>query len=100
MKLWMNYRKAPVLVIGYENLKKDTHTELKKMLDFLGYPYSEEDVLCAVKGSSKAFHRNHTRKALHPFSSPVQKFVLNEIQQVNTMLLKHNISLHHPYNAS
>ena len=87
-------------IVGYENLKKDTYTELKKMLDFLGYPYSEGDVLCAVKSSSETFHRNHTKKELHPFSLQVKKFVLNEIQQVNAALLKHNISLHHPYSAS
>ena len=83
-------------IVGYENLKKNTYTELKKILDFLEYPYTEDDILCAVRSPNEAFHRNHT-KGLHPFSSSVQKFVLNEIRQVNTTLLKHNISIFNPY---
>ena len=95
VKEWLNYKEAPVLFVGYDNLKKDTYTELKKMLDFLEYPYSENDVLCAVK-HGEVFHRKH-RKALHPYSSELQTFVLNEIKQVDADLLKHNISLYHPY---
>ena len=94
---WLRYNAIPVHIVGYENLKKNTYTELKKMLDFLGYPYSEDDILCAVKGSGENFHRNHTRKNLHPFSPALQQFVLNEIKQVDAGLLKHGISLNHPY---
>ena len=93
---WLNYREIPTLIVGYENLKKDTYTELKRMLDFIGYPYSEDDVLCTVKNSGEAFHRKHT-KDLHPYSSELQKIVLNEIKEVDAVLLKHNISLYHPY---
>ena len=69
------------------------------MLDFMGRPYSEEDLLCAVKGSGETFHRNHTRKNLHPFSPDLQQYVLNEIKQVDARLLKYNISLNHPYSS-
>ena len=92
---WLNYRQVPMHIVGYENLKKNTYTELKKILDFLEYPYAEDDILCAIR-TSEAFHRNHT-KDLHPFSSSLQKFVLNEIRQVSTTLLKHNISIFNPY---
>ena len=94
---WLSHRQFPVLIVGYDNLKRDTYTELKRMLDFIGYPYSEEDVLCTVRNSGEAFHRNHTRKDLRPFPPELQNFVLNEIKQVNNILLKHNISLYHPY---
>ena len=97
---WLNYKKFPILIIGYENLRRDTYTELKKMLDFLEYPYSEDDVLCAVKNSGEKFHRKHTRKGVHPYSTELQKFVLNEIKQVDAALLKHNISLYHPYSEN
>ena len=95
---WLNYRQVPMHIVGYDNLKKDTYTELKKMLDFIGHPYTEADLLCAVKGSGESFHRNHTRKDLHPFSPELQQYVLNEIKQVDLRLLKYNISLNHPYN--
>ena len=94
---WINYKAFPVHIVGYENLMKNTYTELKRMLDFIGYPYSEEDILCAVKSSSETFHRNHTRKAVHPYSPEMQELVLNEIKQLDATLLKHNISLYHPY---
>ena len=94
---WLNYRRIPVLIIGYENLKNDTYTELKKMLDFIGYPYTEDDLSCAVKSAAETFHRNHTRKNLHPYSAELQRVVLNEIRQVDAALLKHGISLNHPY---
>ena len=97
---WLNYRDIPVLIVGYENLKKNAYTELKRMLDFIGYPYSEDDVLCAVRSSGESFHRKHARKDLHPYSAEVQEFVLNEIKQVDAALLKHNISLYHPYQKS
>ena len=55
-------KEYPVLIVGYENLMKNTYTELKKMLDFIGYPYSEDDILCTVKSSGENFHRNHIYK--------------------------------------
>ena len=94
---WLTYKTVPVLIVGYENLRSNTYSELKRMLDFLGYLYSEDDLLCAVKSSGETFHRNHTRKDLQPYSPELQKFVLNEIKQVNAALLKHGISLYHPY---
>ena len=95
---WANTKQYPVLVIGYENLVKNTYAELKKMLDFIGYPYSEDDILCTVKKSGEAFHRSHTKKQYNPFSPALQDFVLNHvIKDVDALLLKHNISLYHPY---
>ena len=97
---WLSFSQVPVLIVGYENMKKDSYTEIKKMLDFIGYPYTENDVLCAVKSSGEAFHRNHTRKHGHPYSQELQNYVLNAIKEVDTRLLKHHISYHHPYNGN
>ena len=88
---WLNATRFPVLVVGYENLMINTYTELKRILDFVGYPYSKNDVLCAVK-SSEAFHRKH-KKDIHAFSPELQQIVNNDIKAVNESLLKHNISL-------
>ena len=93
---WLNVNEFSVLIVGYENLMKDTYNELKRILDFIGYPYSEDDVLCAVKNSD-FFHRHHIKKHLNPYSPELQEFVLNEIKDVHGSLLKHNISLYHPY---
>ena len=95
---WVSTKRYPVLVVGYDNLVKNTRAELRKMLDFIGYPYSEDDILCTVKSSGEGFHRSHTKKQYNPFSPEVQDFVLNHvIKDVDALLLKHNISLYHPY---
>ena len=91
-------KEFPVLIVGYENLMKDTYTELKRMLDFIGYPYTEDDVLCSVKSSGEAFHRNHTKQHFtNPYSPELQEFVLDQIKTIDASLLEHNISLYHPY---
>ena len=82
--------------MGYENLMKDTYTELKKMLDFIGYPYSEGDIFCAVQNSGETFHRSHIKKDVHPYSLELQKFILKRIKGISPDLLKHNISLSWP----
>ena len=89
---WLKVTKVPVLVVGFENLKNDTYTELKRMLDFLEYPYSEDNVLCAIKSPSENFHRKH-QKDQDVFSSELQKIIVNDIKQINANLQKHNISL-------
>jgi len=94
---WLILKKRPVLIVGYENLVNDTYTELKRMLDFIGYPYSRDDILCAVKNSGEGFHRHHTKKDYNPFSSKLQEFVLNQIKELDPILLEHNISLYYPY---
>ena len=90
---WLNVTEYPVLFIGYENLMKDTYTEVKRMLDFIGYPYSEDDIVCAVK-SSNAFHRNHTKEHSNVYSPEQQEFITSIIKDVDASLLKHNIYLY------
>ena len=94
--LWLEVTEYPVLFIGYENLVKDTHTELKRMLDFIGYPYSEEDVICAVKGSN-TFRRNHTKEHSNVYTPEQQVFVNNVIKDVDASLRQHNISIYNHY---
>ena len=68
----------------------NTYAELKRMLDFIGYPYSENDILCTVKSSGEGFHRKHTKKHYNPFSPKLQEFVLDKIKEIDASLLKHN----------
>ena len=97
VKGWLNVKEIPVLVVGYENLVKDTYTELKRMLNFIGYPYSEDDVLCSVKSSGESFHRNHKKRLINPYSPELQEYVLGQIKTIDARLLEHDISLYHPY---
>ena len=86
-----------MLIVECENLMSNTYAELKRMLDFIGYPYSEDDILCTVKSTGEGFHRKHTKKHYNPFSPKLQEFVLNKIKEIDASLLKHNISLYYPY---
>ena len=85
------------MIVGYENLMKDTYTELKRMLDFIEYPYTDEGVKCTIQKSHEDFHRQHTKKHSNPYSPNLQKYVLSRIKEVNDDLLKHNISIYFPY---
>jgi len=86
----------PVLMIGYENLVKNTSAELRKMLDFLQHPYTKDDIQCAVS-NAELFHRNHTTKTVNPYTPEVEKTVLNKIKKINKKLQKHNIYIYHTY---
>ena len=48
--LYQSTHKNPVLLVKYERLKNDVVHELKRMLDFLSYPY---------KGLLIYIHREH-----------------------------------------
>ena len=87
IKEWLNVKEFPLLIVVYENLENNTYTELKRMLDFLEYPYSEDDISCAVKTRSENFHRWHT-KDIHPYSPELQQIILGEIKEVDADLKK------------
>jgi len=82
-------------MIGYENLVKNTSAELKKILDFLKHPYTEDDTQCAVK-NSLLFHRKHTR-TVNPYNPELEKIVLGQIKKVDQRLQKHSIYIYHTY---
>ena len=88
---WLKKTNFPVLIVGFDNLRNDTYTELKRMLDFLGYPYSKENILCAIKSHSERFHRKHTKDS-HVFSPELQQSIVNDMKDISVYLLKHNIS--------
>ena len=49
----------PVLVIRFEDLKRDAVTEIKKMLDFLEFPYSEVKLEERLREGYAQFLRGH-----------------------------------------
>jgi len=93
---WLGHTKLPTLVVQYENLLTRLDVELRRMLDFLEHPYTEDDIRCTLHSSMNSFHRKHS-KQLDPYTPSQLKFILNEIDQVDVLLKKHNISFHNPY---
>ena len=91
----MGEKKVPTLVVQYERLSTDLYTELKRMVDFLGVPYTENDLQCTVSSSSDTFHRKH-HETTYPYTKKQRELVLQKIQSVNKILQPYNIS----YNIS
>ena len=62
----------PVHVVNYEDLKKDYIREVEKILDFLQFPYSHEEVVERLREDYTDLQRQHTHKDFRHFS-PEQK---------------------------
>ena len=80
-----------MLVVKYENLKADLMAELRRIVDFLGYNYTESDLNCTVQSNVEQFQRKHTTD-IDPFSPEQKKFVISQIQIANGLLSQYNIS--------
>jgi len=79
------------LVIKYENLVTDLHTELKRMMEFLELPYTKDDLQCTIKSTIEGFHRKR-KNDVDPYTPELRKIVLKQVQLANKIL--------HPYNIS
>jgi len=91
IRKWLGIQKVPTVVIQYERLSTNLFTELKKMLDFLGVSYTENDILCAIKSTSETFHRKHD-KNFDPYTPKQRQLILQEIHVVNKILQKYEIN--------
>ena len=84
---------ATILVVKYENLKGNLRTELKRMLDYLGYTYTEKDLDCSMKSNTNAFRRRHDHsKNKEYFSQDSIDSIYDAIKAVDVHLKKYNIS--------
>lgn len=70
----LRQRPHPVLTVRYEDLKTDTVAEVVRMLDFLRFPYSREEVEHRLQEGFTQFYRNHTDSFDH-FTSEQKLFV-------------------------
>lgn len=91
MKNWLESNNTPILVIQYEKLQTNVDGELRRMLDFLEHPYTEDDIQCTVHSGMSGFHRNHTKK-FDPYTPSQKQFVLHQINSVSKTLYKYNIN--------
>ena len=92
-----NNHNHPVLVVKYEDLKKDTLTEVKRMLDFLQVPYSESRLTEVVFRGYSMYKRQHVEKFDH-YTTEQREVVRSAIERVsrtlheNSLLVKANVS--------
>ena len=88
-----NTRGNPVLLVKYEDLKKNTCEEVKRMVDFLGegmLPGTEE----VLREGFHAFHRNHTYTFDH-YTREQKEYVNSVIISVAKQLQTNNIDYLH-----
>ena len=96
---WMGEKKVPTLVVQFERLHTDLYTELKRMVDFLGVPYTESDLQCTVNSNSETFHRKH-HETTDPYTKKQRELLLQKIQSVNKILQPYDISYNISYDTS
>jgi len=93
---WLNSRLSntyTILVVKFENLLTNLRAELKRMMDFLGYPYTEEELDCTINSGTNSFRRNHDNyKDVDHYIQTDIDLVYDEIKQVDKVLKKYNIS--------
>jgi len=89
---WMQADNFTKLVLCYENMISDVYTAIKEMLDFIEYPYTEDDIKCAVASSNdERFHRKHSI-VFDPYTLHQKQYVLKQIKSVHHILKQYNIS--------
>ena len=72
LKNWVFNHSRPVYVVNYEDLMSDTVRQVEKILDFLQFPYSHEEVVERLRVDYTDFRRSHTHDDFQHFS-PEQK---------------------------
>ena len=88
---WLKEPKIPLIVVRYEDLVKDTKTQLERMLDFLDYPYTEERLDCVISHQIETFHRKHDHE-FDPFTTRQHLRLLGIMKSVEPLLNKYGTS--------
>ena len=84
-------KKTPLLVVKYENLLADLHTELKRIMEFLNFPYTEDDLQCTINSAMEGFHRKHDN-ITDRYTPEQRRLVLTQIKLANEVLHHYNIT--------
>ena len=91
-KSWLSSKdtKIPTIVVRYEDLVKDTRTQLQRMLEFLQYPHSKERLDCVVNHQVETFHRK--QHVFDPFTDGQKQNFVTIMEQVQQLLNLYNTS--------
>ena len=97
IKVWESYfdgwvlsgMKRDLLVVKFEDLKKDTINEAERMLMFLKVPFSREDLKKRLSEDFKQFHRPHPKKFEY-FTPEQEKHVRERVESVVALLKREN----------
>ena len=79
----------PTLLVYYDDLKANTLKEVKRMLDFLNFPYSDEVVASRLAASFDKFHRTQHPQFEH-FTSQQRTYIEDKLRKSIELLRKNN----------
>jgi len=88
---WLYVYNGPVLVVEYEEMKKDVAKQLQRMLNFLEHPHTDKDIQCVLNKQLEAFHR-HKDKQFDPFTRKQRKLVQASILKIAKLLSKYDVN--------
>ena len=78
-----NNHNHPVHVVSYENLQRDAVGEVEKILDFLKFSYTHDDLVERLKQDYSDFQRPHSHDTDFQHFSPEQKdYVRNTLMDM------------------
>ncbi len=80
-----------LLVVRYEDFKKDKVKEVSRMLDFLRQDYSRRELASRLEDGFEKFHRPHTRDDFDHYMEDQRVFVKTVITRTMEKLRSMNI---------
>ena len=79
----------PFLAVRYEDLKKDTVREMKRVMDFLGFSrISESDIRERLGDGYNNFYRNHKDNFTH-YTEEQKLFIRQQVENTINTLREH-----------
>lgn len=89
---WLRYGKK-VLVVHFEDLKRDLFVQLQRMVALLGVPACEDRLLCVEGQKDGNFKRSGLRKLEYdPYTPEMRKVISGYIRTVDAALKLRNLS--------
>ncbi|KAF1433274.1 WSC domain-containing protein 2, partial [Spheniscus mendiculus] len=89
---WLRYGKK-VLVVHFEDLKRDLFVQLQRMVGLLGITACEDRLLCVEGQKDGNFKRSGLRKLEYdPYTPEMRKMISGYIKMVDTALKLRNLS--------
>ena len=89
----LNSESRSVLVVRFEDLKTDLIGQVKRMLDFLKFPYMEDELRSRLAEGFNKFRRAHGAENFEHFTPNQQKLIQSVVVNTIKMLQKHKHGL-------
>ena len=97
LKSWvinnLNSRNHRVLVVNFEDLKLDTASQVKRMLEFLHISYTNDDLKQKLMEGYGAYHRNHHKEDFEYYTPELKQYVYEGIRSTLHLVQQHGTEL-------